>query len=316
MTEAPGVLCSGSIVYDTLVHPVDRTGWGTTTLVETIESHVGGNGANTSIALAKMGIRARLLGAVGCDEHGRFAINALRRAGVDAATVRTVEGPTAATVALVNPRGERKFLHAIGASGKAFAEPIEFASPITDGISYYHLASMFLLPEMRRNAGPTLARARVAGLRTSLDTNWDPLGRWMEDLGPCLPHLDIIFINEDEARMATGSSDPETAARILLGEGVRTAVMKLGARGCAIFGESGGIFCPAFEVQAKDTTGAGDCFVAGFLAARIKGMNVAEAGYLANAAGALSVQRVGGAAGVPSFPEIERWAQTANLRPA
>jgi sugar/nucleoside kinase (ribokinase family) len=311
---AGGVLCSGNIVYDTLVHPVAELRWGTSIPVETIETHIGGNGANTSVALATIGTPVRLVGAVGCDEQGRFVLDVLRRAGVDTDAVRATDAPTAATVALVNSRGERTFLHRMGASAKAFAEPIAFAPPLTDGISHYHLASIFMLPNLRPIAGETLARARAAGLATSLDTNWDPRGRWMEDLGPCLPHLDIVFINEDEARMATGSGDSKTAAHVLLARGARVAVMKLGARGCAIYGRGEEIVCPAFDVQAKDTTGAGDCFVAGFLAALIQGRTPAEAGHFANAVGALSVQRVGGVAGVPPFESIERWMRTARLR--
>lgn len=86
--------------------------------------------------------------------------------------------------------------------------------------------------------------------------HWDPHGRWMADLEPCLRHLDFLFLNEDEARMITHSSSPSEAARIVLEKGVRTAVMKLGRRGCAIYTRAHEIFCPAFEVNAHDTTGA------------------------------------------------------------
>jgi sugar/nucleoside kinase (ribokinase family) len=316
MSVTAGVLCSGNIVHDTLVHPVGETTWGTTTLVETIECHIGGNGANTSIALATLDVPVRLLGAVGCDEQGRYALDVLRNAGVDTGAVVKVEGATAATVALVNTDGHRKFLHRIGASSQAFTDPIEFELPLTEGISHYHLASIFMMPKLRPYAAATLARARAAGLRTSLDTNWDPHGLWMKDLGPCLPHLDLIFINEDEARMATGSADAAEAAAILLERGAGTAVMKLGASGCAIYNGSRAIRCPAFDVEAKDTTGAGDCFVAGFLAALTRRADLAEAGEFANAVAAFSVQRVGGAAGIRSFSEIDLWMKTAKTRVA
>jgi sugar/nucleoside kinase (ribokinase family) len=309
-----GVLCSGNIIYDTLVHPVDETQWGTTTEVETIECHIGGNGSNTSIALATIGVPVRLLGAVGCDEPGRFVMDVLRRAGVDTRAIATVDAATAATVALVNSAGDRKFLHRIGAGAEAFAEPIEFLPPLTDGISHFHLASIFMLPKLRPNSAATLARARAAGLTTSLDTNWDPHGHWMRDLEPCLPHLDFLFMNEDEARMATGSADSAEAARVLFQHGARTAVMKLGARGCAIYSGGAEVRCPAFEVEAKDTTGAGDCFVAGFLAGVLRNETLAEAGQFANAVAAFSVQRVGGATGVRGFAQIESWMRTAKLR--
>ncbi len=307
-----GVLCSGSIAFDILVRPVDQSQWGTTTFVDAIESHVGGNGANTSFALAKVGVAVRLLGAVGGDEQGALILEKLRRAGVDISAVTRVQAPTATTVVIVNSAGDRKFLHRLGASSEAFTEPVEFGS-LSQSASLYHLASLFILPRLRAHAAGILARARASGLMTSLDTNWDAQGRWMRDLEPCLPHLDILFMNEDEARMVTGSSDPAVAARVVLERGVRTAVMKLGRRGCAIYTNLREIICPAFDVEAKDTTGAGDCFVAGFLAALIRGEEYAEAGRFANAVAALSVQKIGAVEGVPSRAEIEAWIRSARL---
>jgi sugar/nucleoside kinase (ribokinase family) len=309
-----GVLCSGSIVHDTLVRPVDGAHWGTTTFVESMDPHVGGNGANTSIALARIGIPVRLLGAIGNDDRASFLLDTLRDSGVDTSAISTTDCPTAATIVIVNTQGDRQFLHRLGASEQAFGTPIDFSPSLTAGMAHYHLASLFLLPRLRSVAAETLRRARNAGLTTSLDTNWDPHGRWMLDIEPCLPHLDFLFLNEDEARMVTGSSDPKLAANVILAKGVRTAVMKLGSRGCAIYTPHQHIVCPAFDVHAKDTTGAGDSFVAGFLAALRRNGTLAEAGHFANAVGALSVQHIGAVAGVPSYPGIQAWIRSARLR--
>jgi ribokinase len=310
---ARGVLVSGSIVYDTLVHPAADADWGTTTLVDTIESHAGGNGSNTSIALAKVGMAVRLVGSVGNDAQGRSLLDTLCRSGVDTRFVHVGDEATAATVALVNRAGDRKFFHRMGVSGGAFAEPIDFTPELTAGMAHYHLASLFILPRLRAHAAETLARARAAGLATSLDTNWDPQGRWLEDVRPCLPHLDIVFMNEDEARMATGYSTPSSAATCLLAEGARMAVIKLGPRGCAVFTHGAEVASPAFDVDAKDTTGAGDCFVGGFLAARLRGAGLAETARFANAVGALSVQHVGGAVGIQDGVDIDRWIRSAKV---
>lgn len=302
-----GVLCSGAIIYDTLVRPVEDPRWGTTTFVETIECHVGGNGANTSTALARIGTPVRLVGTVGRDAPGRFLLDALQSAGVDISRVALADDRTAATVALVNPAGDRKFLHSLGASANAFADGIDFNPALIDGMSHYHLASLFILPRLRPRAAEVLAAARGAGLSTSLDTNWDPRGLWMETIGPCLPHLDFLFMNEDEAREITGTAVPSEAAAIVLARGARTVVLKLGARGCAIYTGDREILSPAFDVVAKDTTGAGDCFVAGFLSAVLRGGSLAEASRFANAVAAHSVRQVGAAAAIPPRDEIERW---------
>jgi sugar/nucleoside kinase (ribokinase family) len=301
MGEMKAVICSGAVIHDTLVRPVEEPQWGTTTIVETLEQHVGGNAANTSIALATLGVPVRTVGAVGRDEQGRFVCEALARAGVDLRAVATLDQPTAATVGLVSGAGARKFLHRPGVSAAAFAAPLDFPPNLVEGAAHYHLASLFILPNFRAHAPETLGRARAAGLTTSLDTNWDPHGRWMADLGPCLPGLDFLFMNEDETRMC-GLTPAD-----ILSRGVRTFVLKLGPRGCEIHTAEGQTLIPTFDVPVTDTTGAGDCFVAGFLAAWLRGSSLDEAGRFANAVGALAVRRVGASAGVLSYEETLAW---------
>jgi sugar/nucleoside kinase (ribokinase family) len=299
----PGVLCSGNLVCDLLVRPVDRMVWGTTTLVESLEQHLGGNGSNTSYTLGKLGVRVRLLGVAGRDAFGDYALGQLASAGVDTGGVRRTEAPTAATVVLVRTGGERLFLHRIGCGAEMELTSDEFGRECA-GFSHYHLASPFGLPRLRPRQPELLRRAREAGLTTSIDTHWDSSGRWLEDLAPCLPHTDILFVNEDEARMLAGNHDPAAELREA---GARAVVLKLGARGCAVFTGEGEIRCPAYDVPAVDSTGAGDCFVGGFLAALATGTNHAGAARFANAVAALSIQRLGAVEGVLPYAETLAW---------
>jgi sugar/nucleoside kinase (ribokinase family) len=307
-----GILVSGAVVHDTLVVPATDSPWGTTTFVDTIEAHPGGNGANTSLALAKVGAPVRLIATIGDDDRGQYVLGALRRASIDTTAVTiNPNAPTACTIVLVNHAGDRKFFHRMGVSASAFPDPIDFTPALISGMVRYHLASLFILPRLRVHAAETLARARAAGLATSLDTNWDPQGRWLQDLRPCLPHLDIIFLNEDEARIATGAATPEAAARCLLDGGARTVVIKLGPRGCAIYTGDREILSPAFDVPVKDTTGAGDCFVGGFLSALTRGASLGEAAQYGNALGAITVQHTGGASGIPDGIDLDAWLSSA-----
>ena len=312
----PGVFCSGAIIFDTLVKPVDKLQWGTTTFVDSIEYHVGGNGANTSMALGTLGVPVCLAGAVGDDEQARFVRERLTRSGVDTALVHCVDAPTAATVVMIDARGNRCFHHRLGASAVAYSEAPDFTYAVEAGMSHYHFASLFILPWARVHGPKMLAAARAAGLTTSLDTNWDPHGIWMADLAPCLPDLDFLFMNEDEASMITGSSDPAVAAAVVLSKGVRTAVIKLSARGCAIYTSDCERLCPAYEVEVTDSTGAGDCFVAGFLSASLSGASLEKAGQFANAVGALSVRSIGAVSGLTSVSETRAWMQSAKRRTA
>jgi len=301
------VLCCGNLVRDVLVGPVQEPQWGRTVWVESIVDTFGGNGANTSYVLARLGIPVRLLGAVGDDRAGDEVVSTLTEAGVDTQYVARLRLPTPSTVALVNPNGARAFLHRPGASREAFREPFDLAAHHTAGCTWFHLANVFGLPALRPHAASLLKQAHDAGLAISIDTGWDSRGEWMATLSPCLPYVDLLFVNEDEARELTGAADPDEAARILMQQGARAVVVKLGSAGCAFFNADDHFRSPAFPVQAVDTTGAGDCFTGGFLAALQRGYHHREAVRFANAVGALSVQKMGGTTGILSFGETLDW---------
>jgi sugar/nucleoside kinase (ribokinase family) len=306
-TAPRGILCCGNIVLDILVRPVEQFNWGTTTWVDSIEQNLGGNGSNTSYTLGMLGVPVRLLGMVGEDAFGEQALSILKRGGVDLSFVGRSHAATTASVCPVNSAGNRLFMHCVGSSAEVFPEPIQFTPAMLEGMSHFHLANVFALPQMRRRAPESLRNAREAGLTTSLDTGWDARGRWLEDIEGCLPHLDLLFLNQDEARMLSGSADPNEAGRRMQALGAADVVIKLGAEGCAIFTSAGATRVAGFAVDVVDTTGAGDCFVGGFLAALSEGCGYPDAARLANAVGALSVQKLGAINGVRSREETEAW---------
>ncbi len=314
MKSPAGVLCAGNVVFDMLVHPVDRLVWGATTWVETIGQSMGGNGANTSYALARLGTPVRLISVVGDDNYGDEMLSGLHSAGVDTSAITRAWGASATTISLVRSDGNRLFLHKPGVNLHALPEPIEFTARLLRGVTHFHLANPFGLPAFRAHAPETLRRAKAAGLRTSLDAAWDSQGRWLEDLGPCLPYVDLLFVNEEEAQMLTGLSDAAEAARRLHELGAKTVVVKLGSRGCMLYSGEAPSFTKAFPVEVVDTTGAGDCFAGGFIAALQRGLPLEEAARFANAAGALSVRRVGSVAGLLSWEETEEWMAMAEGR--
>jgi len=302
-----GILCCGNIGLDTLVRPVDQFAWGTTTWVDSISQHLGGNGSNTAYTLGMLGVPARLLGMVGNDAFGERILSILQSASVDLAFVGRSKAPTTTTVALVNRDGNRLFLHQVGSSVEVFPEPIEFTEPMLRGVSHFHMANVFALPNMRRSAPESMRRAREAGLTTSFDTGWDARGRWLADLEGCLPQVDLLFMNQDEARMLSGEADPECAARRMQTLGAGDVVVKLGDQGCAVYTAAESSCFPAFPIDAVDTTGAGDCFAGGFLAALSWNASYAEAARFANAVGAMSVQSLGAVTGIRSRAETEKW---------
>ena len=312
MNRFPGILCCGNMVLDILVRPFEQPTWGATQWVESIGQQIGGNGAGTSYAIAKLGIPARLVSETGSDALADTILRTLGSVNVDLRWVRRSPLPTPATIALVRTDGARSLLHSPGVSGEALSEPVEITSALLEGCTRFHLANVFGLPKLRAHAADLLRRMKEAGLATSLDTGWDSRGEWMSTLGPCLAHTDLCFVNEDEARWLTGEEGHRQAARALRDAGAGTVVLKLGANGCALFNDSGETRVPGFSVPVVDTTGAGDCFAGGFLAALQRGFSLEEAARFANAVGALSVQALGGITGLREFEETILWMASQN----
>ena len=303
------VCVCGNVVFDILARPVEQLRWAATTLVETVSQQLGGNAGSTSYTLAKLGIPTFVVTLTGRDAAAEAIVARLQSAGVDTSRIMQVDAPTSFAISLVNQAGERALLYQLGAA----AEP--FPSFPISGAEHFHLAAVFRMAHLRAAAPDVLRRAKELGMTTSVDTQWDTEDQWMKVLGPSLPSTDLLFVNEDESRMLTGHGDIDAAARTLLSAGARTVCVKLGARGCRVFSAEMRFASPGFRVNAIDTTGAGDCFSAGYIAALQRNLSHEDAARVANAAGALSVQQLGATAGILGWAETHEWIKSQKVNP-
>ncbi|MES1257112.1 MAG: carbohydrate kinase family protein [Acidobacteriota bacterium] len=299
------VVVCGNVVFDILARPVEEVRWEATTIVENVEQQLGGNAGSTSWTLAKLGIPVSIASLVGRDATGETVLRTLEAVGVETSLVRYVDEPTSIAIALIRRNGERALLYQLGAASETFPA---FTNP--PDATHFHLAAVYRMRHLRETAPMFLRNAREAGLRTSLDAQWDTEGEWMKVLAPSLPYVDYALLNEDEAFHLTGHKAPAAAARTLRDLGAQNVIIKLGPRGCW----ANGTEVPGHEVKAVDTTGAGDCFSGGFLAGLQRGMSVEEAARFANTVGALAVQKVGATAGVRNWDETLDWMQKNSVK--
>ncbi len=306
-----GINTIGGIVLDTLVRPLDELPpWGTAHNVESISTHLGGNGAATAYAAATLGVPTRLAGLVGDDSAGDWVIGRLRSSGVNVELVARQDGvSTAQTIAVARSDGERILIQDIGASAVWSIDDVDLSPAATGGSRFFHYGSPFNLTGLRGDAAEVLRRARSAGLETSLDVDWDPRGEWITAFEPLCPYLDYLFLNQLEAEKLTGSQAPAEIFAFFAERGVGTVVLKRGRQGCEIFHDGGRFVAQGFEVEVVDTTGAGDCFCGGFLAGLCRGLLLAEAAQLANAAAAHCIQRAGNSEGVPDYDALRTWCE-------
>ena len=297
------VACLGILVADVVGYPIQAfPATGTLATVERMELHVGGCAANTSLALAKLGVQNSILGKIGDDGFGQFLAGTLERHGVSTrGLICDPAQATSATMVAVDGAGERTFLHYPGANA-AFTEGDVFW-PEIDAAPILHVAGPFLLPRyMGGGNAAVLKRAKAAGKITTLDTVWDATGRWMSVLAPCLPDVDYLLPSWEEARRLTGQETPEAAAQVFLDAGAGAVGLKLGAQGVYVRTAAGETLrIPAFAVDTVDALGAGDCWAAGFLCGLVRGWDLERTARFANAAGACAVQALGATTGIRSF---------------
>jgi sugar/nucleoside kinase (ribokinase family) len=302
------VVCLGILVADAIARPVDDLPQrGTLALLDEISLHGGGCALNTASALVRLGLRAGVAGKVGADPLGGVLVELLDERGVDRrGVIVDPDAPTSATIVLVDPAGERTFLHVPGANGRLRADELESAYLFS--ARALHLAGALVLPELDGEpAAALLAEARSRGLVTSVDTVFDATGGWARVL-PCLPHADVFTPSLAEAQALSGEEEPARAAAWLRDQGARTVGITLGERGSYVSGPGFDGPVDPFPVETVDGTGSGDAFAAGLLYGVLAGWPLERSARFANALGALATTAVGATEGIPDAGEALAFA--------
>jgi sugar/nucleoside kinase (ribokinase family) len=303
------VVCLGNVLVDILVKPVQQLPpVGGLLAVDHIEMAMGGCAANTAVALSRLGVHTALWGKLGRDFFSDFALKELRRAGVETSGLALdKKAGTSATVVLVNAKAQRSFLHSMAANDLIYKSELKLSR--LSHFQHLHIGGYFLFPALDgKPMADILKQAQKKGLTTSLDTAWDLKGRWMKALKPCLPYLDYFMPSEREVEMLLGYTDPVRAAKTFLKLGAGAVVIKLGEKGSCFLNQDGlEIREPVYRAKVVDTTGAGDCFCAGFIKGLSLGWDFKKSLRLGNAAGACAVEALGATAGIDSFTQVSKF---------
>ncbi len=265
------VLVMGDVNLDVLVRPDRPIEYGTDVAAE-IRQRPGGAGANVALGLTRLGMSTTLVGCVGQDDAGAV-IGPLRAAGVQVSLRAVNQARTGAIVAIVGPDGERSMASDRGAN-RALC-----ATDVTDELiaAHRHLHvsgySMFD-PATGPVVRAVIARAKALGRTVSVDPgSVAPLRaygetRFLADVAS----VDLLLPNKDEAMALSGSTGVVAGARALA-QTFPVVVVTRGAAG-ALWADRSGVCerpAPALPGPVLDTTGAGDAFTAGLLAAWLTG---------------------------------------------
>lgn len=260
----------------------------------------GGKGANQAVAAARLGALTYLVGRVGEDSFGQELLTHLNEMGVQTEGIK-VDSKTSSGVAMiaVDQNSENTIIIIPGANGRVNSQDVDKLSDL-----FSHATALLLQLEVPLSTILLVAqKAKQAGVKVILDPAPAP-----ESLPDELYSLiDIITPNETEAKQLTGFDVSEErnwvkAADFLLNRGVKTVVLKLGARGVFCVNKAGQFRVEAFPVEAVDTVAAGDAFNGAMAAAFEQGLSLKEAVVWGSAAGALATTKLGAQ---PSLPDRE-----------
>lgn len=244
-----------------------------------------------AMGLARLGNAVAFHGKLGADAWGDYCFAALRDAGIDVASLCADPAlRTGVTVSLSTPR-DRALVTFPGAIAAIRAD--EVSDALLASVGHLHVSSFYLQKALRPGCRALFARARAAGLSTSLDPGFDPEQRWGEDLREVLAEVDLFLPNQEELRALAGTDDVG-AGLAALDNGRTRIVVKRGRQGCASLHEGELLEVPAFTVDAVDSTGAGDSFDAGFLHAWLRKLPLRECMRWGSACGSLSTRGIGG----------------------
>ncbi|MFB7355825.1 sugar kinase [Streptomyces gardneri] len=273
---------------------------------------VAGAEVNVAIGLARLGHAVRWVGCTSRDEFGALVLRTLRAENVDVRHAALADGPTGLVV--FEPRIAdltRVSYRRSGSAGSRLAPThVEASSDVRPRVVHLTGITAALGPGPLGAVRAAAEAAAASGATLCFDVN-HRAKLWSREeaaaaLRPLMGHVDILVASDDELALAApGGTTEDERVEALLEAGVREVVVKRGADGAQVFDASGAAVArPALSVPVKDTVGAGDAFVAGYLSALLDGEPVERRLERGVALGAFAVASQGDWEGLPVRDEL------------
>ncbi|HOE64638.1 MAG TPA: carbohydrate kinase [Candidatus Sumerlaeota bacterium] len=325
----PDVVCLGEVIIDMIAMDSDVGLGGTRAFYKS----PGGATANVAVGVCRLGGSSRFLGVVADDPFGRYLLDALKTEGVDTAFMKTRSGERSVVGFIARNSDQSKdVIFYRDPQSEMFLLPDEINLNMFDSAQILHFGIICLRTEQKLSATQKAVQmAREKGLLISFDLNYRPHA-WpscqfaQERLLTILSQIDILKMAEEELPLLFPQMNEKTAIDMLLEKGVNIVIISRGERGSSLFRKEFKIDSPPFRVEAVETTGAGDTFMAGMLVGITKKntrgegrprdnflnknemkvrADLMECMPFANAAGALTCTRPGAIIAIPSREEIK-----------
>ena len=239
--------------------------------------HPGGSAPNTLLACSALGIRSLITGKIGNDNFGDTYINQTKKFGVIPALVQG-QGPTGSSIIIVTPDGERTMNTHLGMCQDFSKDDIDIEK-LSKSKFLYFTGYMWDTESQKTAIKTAINFSKENNIKIIFDVA-DPfvVKRNKEEFLKIIEEdIDILFANKSELAILFNTEDYNISA-MTLGKIVKIAAIKLGGKGSIIVENNTQTLVPPREVSAKDSTGAGDMYAAGFISSLCRGLEPIEAG--------------------------------------
>lgn len=264
-------------------------------LVHSYEETAGGCAANTIVGLARLGLKTGFIGKVARDREGMLLLEDFEKERVDVAGIIIAErGKSGTVLGVVDKQGKRALYIDPGVNDELAFEEInlEYAS----SARLIHMSSF--VGEKPFMAQIKLVEKLGDDILFTLDPSELYAKKGIEKLRPLLKKCKVFFPNKREIELLT-NRNYLSACELLLKEGVEIIAIKLGEKGCYVASLKERYHIPSYEVEARDTTGAGDAFAAGFLYGLLKNKDLYQCGKIGNYVASRCILEYGARRGLP-----------------
>ena len=275
-----------------------------------LELKIGGAESNVAIALCRLGIRAGGTGYLSADEIGQLVLDRIRAEGVDTSQVRRIEDyPTGLYLREYLGGNVRAYYYRKESAASTMGREA-FDLSYLEGARFLHLTG--ITPALSSSCKEFVRwgaqEAKKRSVKVSFDINFRSK-LWSakearEFTEGMVSKVDVLFVGDEEASAIWGEGGEEVL-RKLAGMGPQEVVLRRGEKGSRALVEGKLFEQGAFEVTEVDPVGAGDAFVAGYLAGHLWELGPEERLRIANAMGSYSVMTLGDYEGLPDREELE-----------
>jgi len=272
--------------------------------IKNLHESCGGSAANTIIGLARLGLDTGLIGKIGSDREGETLLDNLQNEDVDIhGIIKSSNGRSGTVHGYVDRKGERALYVDPGVNDTITIQEIdpEYAS----NTRLLHITS-FVGKSIQ--AQEELLDNIEDQITVSLDPGMIYASKGIKALKKILQRTNVLLINQNELDLLLRSrKDQDTKINTLLNYGIEILVIKQGKKGCLVTDGVKTYLLDAYDVDCRDTTGAGDAFNSGFIYGFLEGKNIEESAMLGNFVASCCVQELGATTGLPSKSVLGSW---------